>query len=333
MPDRKPLHFALLCAAQLLLTCGLSSAAGSDATCDRACLHGLMDEYLAALAAHDPARLHTAPGVKFTENTNRMALGDGLWHTIDRLGTFRLYVEDPQTRQAAFYGTVKENGVTALLGVRLKESGRRLEQIETFVIRQASGIHGDFDRLVRADPVWEQPIPSSERGSRETMIRIANSYFEGIVQGNGALVPFAENFSRTENGLQTAGGSASQPPQSQAAQFSSKRFNYIHEITDRRFLLVDPERGLVYAVVMFQHPGNIKTDLFAPARARAGSSTLARQEAGVGGRTGTIAPPRFSLASYPNTTEIVELFRIRGGKIHRIFAYVSLLPYRQRPGW
>lgn len=341
MPERRSMRFAVLCAAPLLLVCRLSIAAGTDQTCDRACLHGLMDEYLAALVAHDPARLHTTPGVKFTENTNRMALGDGLWQTIDRLGTFRLYVEDPETRQAAFYGTVKENGVTALLGVRLKESGRRLAQIETFVVRQASGIHGEFDDLVRADPVWEQSIPSSERSARQAMVQIANRYFEGIVEGNGSLVPFAEDFSRIENGLQTAGGPASAShAESEAAQFSSKRFNYIHEISDRRFLLVDPERGLVYAVVMFQHPGNIKTDLFAPARPGtgpegqgAGARARAGAGAGAGARGGTIRPRGFSLASYPNTTQIVELFRIRGGKIHRIFAYVSLLPYRQRPGW
>jgi hypothetical protein len=337
MSFRNPMRFAVLCTAQFLLACGPVRAAGTAEACDRACLRGLMDEYLAALVAHDPSRLTTISGVKFTENTNRMALGDGLWHTLDALGTFKLYVEDPQSRQAAFYGTVKENGVTALLGVRLKASGRRLAEIETFVIREASGVHGEFDRLSEADPVWEQPIERSERRSHEAMTRIANSYFEGIVQGNGDIVPFAEDFSRIENGLQTAGGSAggSQPAQSQAAQFSSKRFNYIHEITNRRFLLVDPERGLVYAVVMFQHPGNIKTDLFAvaPGGARARSGASGGSGAGSGAASGTIASRGFSLSSYPNTTQIIELFRISGGKIHRIFAYVSLLPYRQVPGW
>ncbi len=318
MFDRIPLQLTLLVVSGLALTCGLSTAAASDGACDRACLHGLMDEYLAALTAHDPARLHTTPSVRFTENTNRMALGDGLWQTIDGLGTFKLYVEDPQSRQAAFYGTVKENGATALLGVRLKETGRRLAEIETFVVREATGIHGRFAALVEADPVWARSIPLSERSSRQAMIHVANQYFEGILQGNGDIVPFAEDFTRIENGLQTAGPAAAsaRPAPSPAAQFSSKRFNYIHEITDRRFLLVDPERGIVYAVVMFQHPGNIKTDLFASGAAGTGAGSR-----------------RFSLASYPNTTEIIETFKIRGGKIQGIFAYVSLLPYRQRPGW
>lgn len=273
-----------------------------------------MDEYLAALVEHDPSRLHTAPDAKFTENTNRMALGDGLWQTIDGLGTFKLYIEDPASRQVAFYGTVKENGATALLGVRLEERGRRLSEIETFVIRQSTGIHGTFDQLVEANPAWEEEVPPAERSSRKAMIHDANQYFNGIVQGNGDIVPFADDFIRIENGQRTtpAPGTASRPATSSRAQFNSKMFNYIHEIDHRRFLLVDPDRGIVYAVVTFEHPGNIDTPL----------------RRGAGGRLN----PK-SLGSFPNTTEIVETFKIRGGKIHRIFAYVSLLPYRQRPGW
>ncbi len=307
--------------AAALLIAGWSLAAGTgpaaaaeSGSCGRSCLKGLMDDYLAALVAHDPSRLRTTPDVKFTENTNRMALGDGLWQTVDGLGTFKLYVEDPVTHQAAFYGTVKENGATALLGVRLEERNRRLSEIETFVIRQATGIHGTFDKLVEASPVWEEAVPPAERSSREAMIHDANQYFNGIIQGNGRIVPFAEDFTRIENGQQTAPPPAtgSRPPVSVSDQFSSHMFDYIHEITHRRFLLVDPERGLVYAVVMFQHPGNIATHF--------------KLATGPG-------PHAFSLSSYPNTTEIVETFKIRGGKIHHIFAYVSLLPYRQKPGW
>ncbi len=294
-------------------TVAAATAAGGS-RCDRACLKGLMDEYLAALVAHDPSQLRTTPDVKFTENTNRMALGDGLWQTIGGLGTFKLYIEDAASAQAAFYGTVEENGLRALLGVRLKERDRRLSEVETFVIRQATGIHGAFDRLIEASAVWEEPVPSGERSSREALIRDADRYFDGIVRGNGRIVPFAEDCVRIENGQQTAPSpaTASRPAMSAGAQLDTKMFSYIHEITHRRFLLVDPQRGIVYAVVMFQHPGNIPTH-FVPS-------------AGTG-------PHPVSLSSYPNTTEIIETFKIRGGKIHRVFAYVSLLPYRQRPGW
>jgi hypothetical protein len=313
----------LVCSATLLtvgamvLRCAAGLAAESGA-CDRECLHGVMDQYLAALVAHQPEQIKTTADVKFTENTNRMKLGDGLWQTIGSLGTFKLYIEDPQTEQVAFYGTVKENGVTALLGVRLKQRARRLSEIETFVLRQASGVHGTFDNLTTVPAEWDESVPQAERSTREQLRHDANQYFNGIEQGNGKIVPFAEDCLRIENGAQTAPtiATASRPSMSAGAQFDTHMFDYIHEITNRRFLLADPERGLVYAVVMFQHPGNIKPQLNVVAATASGA-----------------APRTFSLSSYPNTTQIIETFQVRGGKIRRIFAYVSLLPYRQSPGW
>jgi hypothetical protein len=298
----------------LFLAESAASRAAEATSCDRACLKALMDQYLAALVAHDPARLPAAPTVKFTENTNRLALGDGLWQTIDGLGTFKLYIEDPATEQVALYGTVKENGLTALLNVRLKARHRRVSEIETYVVRQQSGVHGTFDALVHDDPMWNEPVPVAERSSRQELIHAANQYFEGIVHGDGNIVPFADDCVRIENGQQTAPtpASASRPAMSVRASFNTKMFNYIHEIDHRRFLLVDPEQGLVYVTATFEHPGNIDTPL--------------RRAPG-----GALNPK--SLASYPNTTGIIETFKIRGGKIQHIFAYVTLLPYRQQPGW
>jgi hypothetical protein len=307
-----------LLAAGAMLLRAVTALATDSSACDRACLQGVMDQYLAALVAHQPGQIKTIPGVKFTENTNRMKLGDGLWQTIGALGSFKLYIEDPQTQQVAFYGTVKENGLTALLGVRLKQRGQRLTEIETFVIRQATGVHGTFDNLAAVAPEWAQSIPEGERSTPEQLRHDANQYFNGIEQGNGKIVPFADNTLRIENGAQTAPtiATATRPSMSAGAQFDTHMFDYIHEITNRRFLLADPERGLVYAVVMFQHPGNIKPQMNAVTATAAGQ-----------------APRAFSLSSYPNTTQIIETFQVRGGKIQRIFAYVNLLPYRQSPGW
>ncbi|HUN73251.1 MAG TPA: hypothetical protein VMU40_01935 [Steroidobacteraceae bacterium] len=305
---------AVLALLSLLVAGGAAARGDAPGSCDRSCLKGLMDQYLAALVAHDPARLPTTPTVKFTENTNRLALGDGLWQTIDGLGTFKLYIEDPASEQVALYGTVKENGLTALLSARLKAHDRRVSEIETYVVRQQSGVHGTFDALVRSDPLWDQPVPVAERSTRQALIHAANQYFEGIVHGDGDIVPFAPDCVRIENGQQTAPtpASASRPAMSTQASFNTKMFNYIHEIDHRRFLLVDPERGLVYVTATFEHPGNIDTPL--------------RRTA-----AGALNPK--SLASYPNTTGIIETFKIRGGRIHHIFAYVTLLPYRQQPGW
>ena len=50
------------------------------AACDRACLQGVADAYLAALVAHDPSKAPMAPNAKFTEQAQPMPIGEGqLW--------------------------------------------------------------------------------------------------------------------------------------------------------------------------------------------------------------------------------------------------------------
>src|SRR5438477_217089 len=62
--------------------------------CDRACLKGLIDRYLAALVAHDPSQVPTTSTVRFTENSKRLPLGDGAWKTATGMGTFRIDFAD-----------------------------------------------------------------------------------------------------------------------------------------------------------------------------------------------------------------------------------------------
>ena len=62
---------------------GLLGLAGqaSARTCDRACLIGVADRYLAAVVAHEPSKAPLEPNVIFVENVKRMKPGEGLWKT------------------------------------------------------------------------------------------------------------------------------------------------------------------------------------------------------------------------------------------------------------
>src|SRR5690242_13159288 len=64
--------------------------------CDESCLKGYIDQYLAALAAHDPARLPTAKDVRFTENGVAIPLGEALWVTFKRQLDYRHDFYEPQ---------------------------------------------------------------------------------------------------------------------------------------------------------------------------------------------------------------------------------------------
>jgi hypothetical protein len=74
----------------------------------------MLSTYLTALAAHDPGRLQTTPGVKYAENDQPLPLGAGEWQVAGAAGKYRhvfadptactSFLNDPQTR---FYATAK----------------------------------------------------------------------------------------------------------------------------------------------------------------------------------------------------------------------------------
>src|SRR5579863_10334568 len=111
-------------AGAMLLAGALSAHAA--APCDRACLEGFVDHYLDAVLAHNPSLVPLAPGVRFTEDGQRLAIGDGLWRTMHAKGHYRLFVADPQAGQVAFFGTIQEEnrdpakGTAVLMALRLR---------------------------------------------------------------------------------------------------------------------------------------------------------------------------------------------------------------------
>jgi hypothetical protein len=300
----------------LSLLLAATAAPSRAAGCDRECLGSMVDQYLDALQAHDPARLPLARGARYTENTVPLAPGDGFWQTIDAgsvSATSRLVITDPATSQVAFYGAAKESGHGVLFSLRLKHRGGRITEIEQFVARRGPAQIGEFDQPPPFEAAWNQPVPAAGRASRDELARIANLYFDGIEQANGEIVPVVPETSRVENGFRTA----PRPPEGSGLaamsireSFNSGMFRYIREIRPRRVLLADEERGIVHTMVMFQHPGNVKLPFWEK----------------------QYADPT-SIIVYPNTIGIFESFKVQGGKITHITAQMVILPYRQGPGW
>ena len=92
--------------AALLICAGTAAAQG---TCDRACLTGILDQYLNAMAANDSKKAPFAPNAKYTENTARLPLNEGLWFTAAGLNDYKIVLADPQGNAVAFIGVVNEH--------------------------------------------------------------------------------------------------------------------------------------------------------------------------------------------------------------------------------
>ncbi|MGC2419651.1 MAG: hypothetical protein WA434_18050 [Candidatus Acidiferrales bacterium] len=286
-------------------------AASND--CDRACLDGFVDQYLKALAAHDPSKLPLAKNVKFTEDGVELKPGDGLWATATGLGTYRLDFAEPEAGEAGAYALVQENGTPAILWLRLKVVKRQITEIETLVARKQTTSLLNTNNLTTPPPIFNETVPEADRPSREEMVSIVNKYFDGIEQGNGDIVPFDKECVRIENGVQTCPGSASSRlgALSCGAQLSTKIFTYIQSVSPRRFPIVDRERGLVLARVRFNHPGS-------------------QQMVDVPGH-GMMSMGAFS--QWPNSTQIAELFKVENRKIREITAVIVTGTYKAPTGW
>ena len=76
--------------------------------CNRACLEDVINQYLAALVAHDPKRLPLSADVMYSENDQVMQVGDGFWKTAEGLGNYKHIFADPEFGQVAYMGTMRE---------------------------------------------------------------------------------------------------------------------------------------------------------------------------------------------------------------------------------
>src|SRR5688572_432810 len=164
--------------------------------CDRACLIGHVEAHMKALAARDPSQMSLAQNARFTENNVFIPVGDGLWETVTGVDATGLTAADPLTGNAAWFGSVKENGAPAIYAVRVHVADGRIDEIESVVHRRTSlpAPFGDVTRMVH-DPEFNEVLPPEQRRSRERMLSIADAYFDTVQVNDGQV--FAP-FSRSE---------------------------------------------------------------------------------------------------------------------------------------
>ena len=283
--------------------------------CDHACLSQFARDYMTALSRRDASRLRQASVVRFTENNVEMPFGSvGLWATATRVVDTGLVAADVQAGQAAWIGWLEENGRPVYFGLRLAVRDGVLVEAETIVVRN-TGLplpFGDVTKIVH-DPAFNEILPVAQRRSRERMIAVADSYFSTVELNDGIVfAPFTDECARLENGLLTTStresgtggsGNAASIANGCEAQFRLGIYRINKRIRERRYPLVDVERGVVVATGFFDHANEFDRYLLTNGREM---------------RT---------LLKWPNSISLVEAFKIRDSRIHRIEAVFSYVPY------
>jgi hypothetical protein len=308
---------ALLCA---LLGCATAiaqtpaTASRYRVVCGHDCLEEFAERYLYGLTNGDVSAVPLAPNVRYTENGAELAIGDALWATAEGLGENKVVFTDPDSGGIQLYAAVVENGLPSMLAARLKVENRQITEIETPVLRRMADDPAMASFAVPR-PIWKQEVPAGRRVSRQALIDIADSYFEGITQGRGDVTPFDPMCTRFENGgqmtLSTAENANPVMRMSCQEQFAAGMLVIVTSISHRRYLVVDEDGQMVGAIVTFDHRGNLD------------SVPMPR------GRTVTPNGP----FARPFSFLIFEAFKVIDGKIRQIEATVFSVPYRMNPGW
>ena len=314
--------------AACLLAAGTAAdaaqAPGATGSCDRSCLEAMAEQYLDALVAKDPKRLPIVPGAKYTENGQRLLVGDGVWNSISARGTYKLFVTDATAGQVVAFATMREAGTPIILALRLKVAGRRIAEIETQVAHSENGAKS-LEATGGPRAAFQRPTPQADRVSRAELVRTANMYFSGMQLNDGkGKYPFADDCHRLENGSHTTDaplkpGEAKPDPKTATRysaswtcreQFESGLLHFVSRIRDRRYHVVDEERGLVVAFAFFDHD--------------AGASRHFKTPDGRDVTGGPVAPW---------TWQIAELFKVEKGLLHEIEAILERVPYGMPSGW
>jgi hypothetical protein len=280
--------------------------------CNRSCLENVVEQYLAALVAHDPKRLPLSKDVMYTENAQVMDVGDGFWKTVEGRGNYTHIFADPEAGQVAYMGTMREAGAPLLMSLRLRIELGRITEIESVFFKPGGGGPNniaDMDKPYKLEEIWFKSIPPEKQMSRQELIAVADGYFTGLQKNDGKGIggtgtyPFTNDCHRIENGSPTTNvpRQAKQPPDGIdlfsmdcLSQFKLGIYFVVQSIHSRRYPVVDRERGIVFAHSVFDQ-GTVSKGILSDGR-----------------------PYEFPFFNRPSSILVTEVFLIENGKIRRV---------------
>ena len=292
-------------------------------SCDRACLEEMVDKYLNAMVAHDPAKAPLSPHVEYAQDNVRLKIGQALWATISGLGHYRHYYCDPGRGDVGVITVVYENGVGAILILRLKVENHLITQAEQFVAHDPHGAEV-YEKMGKPDPGWLVPIPPDQRETRAALDQAAYMYLEGLQLNDGqGVYAFTPDCQRTEDGTYTT--NRPRPQNYGHSDENVKNFTMMNctdqyklgflgfttGVRDRRFLVTDVEYGAVLASSYLDFDGTVT------------SIHLTDGEIWK-------VPPYFMV---PRTNIANEAYRIEKGSISLIEMTMYEIPFNMKPAF
>lgn len=243
-----------LCGVAFWVLGNAALAAAPAPACGRACLTGLLDQYLDALVTHDASRLPlAAASVRYTQDTRDANFSEGLWQTVTGKGTFRHDYLDVARQKAAAHVQLLEGATPVLYSLVLHVQGGRIAGIESLVQRVAPDSRLKPTELGKPVRGLDDPVPPGQAQSRASLVRTALTYPEGLRIGSfvDAGTPFAADAYRVENGAILAGQGCMRPNHCDMYEQNI----ILHPSISVSVAAVDEQKGVVLLWMNFGYTG------------------------------------------------------------------------------
>ena len=250
-------------------------------------------QYMQAMVDDNPDVLTLAEDVRATYNGETVAVGDTeLWKYVLRYASRQTYVDD-KTHTAVLFATVTNEALLDQGGkknpkharsiarsedmnrsqtywwfyfLRLTFRGNAIAEVEEISIPEKL-VH--FNVHASAYPTrvakFDNYVPESERSTREEMIAIADTYWEGIQK----TIKPGEVLAHPDSGRLEMGVDCIHSLRNFHTMQSNFRSElFLWKIENRRWYVVDEERGVLVCLATFRQvddrtpPGFIAAELF-----------------------------------------------------------------------
>jgi hypothetical protein len=277
----------------LTVTANAQTRGAAGNACDRECLRGFITQYLDALIAHDPKALPTAVNVKFTEDTKTMQLGEGLWKGATKIRPYRQDFLDVRDGVAASHVIVEENGMPVMLALRLKVADRKLTEIETMVVRSRE--EGAIFNInnLTTARAAMNLVPEASQRLSRAEAIRIAEFYPLGLKVGGTFD--AVNAPFAPNAYRVENGATMAGPGARAGSENIRTQRIIaHPDVTYRIAAVDEELGIVLMRLDF-------------------------------GDTNSYGPG--------NALTVFEAFKVYGGQIHAVEAFMEIMPRNTPSGW
>ena len=151
-------------------------------TCDRECLRGTLSQVLYAFLEHDISRLPVAPTLRVTEDSVEKSLDKvALVRSVTRLRGYRQDILDERAGQAIAGVLVEEAGAPAILVIRVKVENEKLTELELVATRsRTDGMIFTIDTFSAPGKDMNIVPRPAQLATREQALDIALHYPRGL---------------------------------------------------------------------------------------------------------------------------------------------------------